>query len=63
MFEVDAARLDKEPVADAALEDGQVQEEGLTQLSPHQGRSLNNVPVNVSVSDYFLLFRCNLLKT
>jgi hypothetical protein len=34
MFEVDAARLDEEPVANAALEDGQIQEEGLTQLSP-----------------------------
>ncbi len=53
MFEVDAARLDEEPVADAALEDGQVQEEGLPQLSPHQGRSLNNVSWNVSVSQYF----------
>jgi hypothetical protein len=53
MLEVDAARLDEEPVADAALEDGQVQEEGLPQLSPHQGRSLNNVSSNVSTSDYF----------
>jgi hypothetical protein len=59
MFEVDAARLDEKPVADAALEDGQVQEEGLSQLSPHQGRSLNNVFGNVSTSDdfYFVVIR------
>jgi hypothetical protein len=59
MFEVDAARLDEEPVANAALEDGQVQEEGLTQLSPQQRRSLNNVSRNVSTSDdfYFVVFR------
>jgi hypothetical protein len=55
MFEVDAARLDEEPVADAALEDGQIQEEGLTQLSPDQGRSLNNVSGNVLTSDYFFI--------
>jgi hypothetical protein len=56
MFEVDAARLHEEPVADAALEDSQIQEEGLTQLSPHQGRSLNNVSGNVLTSDYFFYF-------
>jgi hypothetical protein len=61
MFEVDAARLDEEPVADAALEDGQIQEQRLTQLSPHQGRNLNNVSWNVSASEYFI-FRCNPLK-